>query len=160
MYHHDLGYMSEEALESIFAQTFVNAVFNVCLFFYCATSKHSNAFRHWEPCRVAIQYLTLDPKEGLQLSCSCYPQKSTFCVLLFWIVLQNTGGKRDCLSGQRPYISPSLHQGPSWRSYRHMHCLVAVAIHAKTASPTLFWCVLADILVTSPRSLFICIINQ
>ena len=38
------------------------------------TCKYSSAFQYSEPCRVAIRYPMPDPKEGLQLSCSCQNQ--------------------------------------------------------------------------------------
>ena len=41
-------------------------------------SKHANAFQYSEPCTVPRQYPMLDPKEGLQLPCSCQHQDIIF----------------------------------------------------------------------------------
>ena len=38
---------------------------------YSIAPKHSNAYQCSEPRSFVIQYLMLDPKEGLQLPCSC-----------------------------------------------------------------------------------------
>ena len=52
------------------------------------TPKPLHAFQYPELRRVAIQYLTLDPKEGLQLPYSFRHRDTIYCMLLYYILLK------------------------------------------------------------------------
>ena len=76
------------------------------------SSTHSSAFQYSHPCRVATRYLMLD-QEMMGYNCLALVTTgiSSFCKLSFWIMLQNTTEKRDCLNVERSY---GMHL---WRAY-------------------------------------------
>ena len=74
---------------------------------YRVACKHSNALQYSEVCSAAMYDVRcLIQKKSYTCLALCNTWTSSFCLLLFWILLQNNDEKRHCMNVWRAYDTP------------------------------------------------------